>query len=70
MAKAHIAVGEYFSLNIYQDEEKPIMQYSFQIENHFRCSYLFCRVLAMVDMQLIGRNYFNPKLAVQIPQHK
>jgi hypothetical protein len=56
MAKAHIAFGK--------------ASCSFQIENHFTCSYLFCRVLAMVDMQLIGRNYFNPKLAVQIPQHK
>ncbi|XP_061163361.1 piwi-like protein 1 isoform X1 [Saccostrea echinata] len=31
---------------------------------------IFRRVLAMIEMKQIGRNYFNPSLSVDIPQHK
>lgn len=31
---------------------------------------IFRRVLAMIEMKQIGRNYFNPALSVDIPQHK
>ncbi|XP_048752927.1 piwi-like protein 1 isoform X2 [Ostrea edulis] len=31
---------------------------------------IFRRVLATIDMKQIGRNYFNPSLSVDIPQHK
>nr|XP_022341463.1 piwi-like protein 1 isoform X1 [Crassostrea virginica]XP_022341464.1 piwi-like protein 1 isoform X1 [Crassostrea virginica]XP_022341465.1 piwi-like protein 1 isoform X1 [Crassostrea virginica] len=31
---------------------------------------IFRRVLAMIEMKQIGRNYFNPALSVNIPQHK
>ena len=31
---------------------------------------IFRRVLAIIDMKQIGRNYYNPQQAVSIPQHK
>lgn len=38
-----------------------------QIKN---TSFPVHRVLAMIEMKQIGRNYFNPALSVDIPQHK
>lgn len=33
-------------------------------------SFLFCRILRILNMQQIGRNYYNPDYAFNIPQHK
>lgn len=33
-------------------------------------SFLFYRILRILNMQQIGRNYYNPDYAFNIPQHK